>query len=951
MLSAAGPAIMGDMPAPVIVGRDAELDRLTSLVGLQGSAENRMHVLLAGDAGVGKTRLLRELASVAQGWQVFVGRCLDLGGEAYLPVAEIVDRIVEDLPDVVERVADVHPALLRLGSVGRALGREDSTGVATIRGNLFAAVHGLLDAVAEKAPVLVVVEDAHWADQSTLDLLTFLFTRPFRGPVALVTSYRSDDLHRRHPLRKRVAEWTRLGSVDRVTLEPLRPEAVRRLVADLDDALLDAEIDGIVGRADGNAFFVEELVASARCGCGLPDDLADLLLVRLDRLDDTTREVVRVASAAGRDVSEELLGAVAGLAPEPLDAAMREAVEMSILVPRPDGSFAFRHALLGEAVYDDLLPGERARLHQAYVAAQLGGAGGTAAALARHARLAGDRPVALAASIEAGDEAAASGAPDEAAMHYQQAISLSEDPEQRVGLVVKAGRAMIAAGRADRARRLAEEQRAALPSDAPGLWRADLIATEIEAGFAYVDGRDSLALSEQAIAELPPDAPALVRVRVLHARAQTLYIHRRYDEADRLAHEAFALAEQLDRPMLSAAVGVTLAAGWGRPAAEQVPKLVPALDRARAAGALHAELRGRLGLGFMYQSLGDLAAAADAFRETHELAMAKGVPWAPYAFDARIALISERFQRGDWDGALELTEAVGVPSALAPWLEAQRLRILQARGEEVGEAARRLRASWRVEVAAALESSAAEMISAGRRGDAPAVVEAYDAATPALDLGRFHFGRYRLAAIAVGQLAAVLPSLSGSERAAVIRDVDRMRDEAHAVGRPVSGWGPEGLAWEDRLDAEVLRAHWLADVSPPTQAELVDAWRTAEASYSRFGHVFELASVRATLAGILRATGDATASREVATQAREVAQALGAKPLLEELAPLPTAELTARELEILALVASGRSNGEIGKQLFISTKTVSVHVSNILGKLGASGRTEAAAIARRRGLV
>ena len=179
---------------------------------------------------------------------------------------------------------------------------------------------------------------------------------------------------------------------------------------------------------------------------------------------------------------------------------------------------------------------------------------------------------------------------------------------------------------------------------------------------------------------------------------------------------------------------------------------------------------------------------------------------------------------------------------------------------------------------------------------------------------------------------------------------------------PSGHWGPEGRAWMKRLDAETLRARWLAGIDAPPQDALVDTWRDAEQLFADFGHVHELAAVRATLAGILRATGDPAGAREVGDLAREAAHRLGAQPLLDELQArsarrrpaAPTARRTRsppREAEILALVAEGRSNGEIGKQLFISAKTVSVHVSNILGKLGAAGRTEAAAIARRRGLL
>ena len=173
--------------------------------------------------------------------------------------------------------------------------------------------------------------------------------------------------------------------------------------------------------------------------------------------------------------------------------------------------------------------------------------------------------------------------------------------------------------------------------------------------------------------------------------------------------------------------------------------------------------------------------------------------------------------------------------------------------------------------------------------------------------------------------------------------------------------GPEYRMWTARRTAEHLRWRWLAQIDPPSSDELVGAWRAAEEAAVAYGSVPEIAQTRVRLAGVLRATGDAAGAREAADLAREAAHAIGATPLLAELtaqgsSPAPAtatggASLTPRESEILALVAEGRSNGEIGKQLFISTKTVSVHVSNILAKLDAASRTEAAAVARRRGLI
>jgi predicted ATPase len=403
-----------------LIGRDAELEQLTAQLGIRTSGAGSGHVvramLVAGDAGVGKTRLLMALRdeALAADWQVVAGHCLDLADSSlpYLPFSEVLGRLMSDAPDVAARVLEQHPTLARLQPGRRIRSSETASGDQALdRGNVYDAFGDLLSAVASQAPLLLVVEDTHWADESTRDMLSFLFSRPVPG-VALVVSYRADDLHRRHPLRRQVAEWTRLRGVDRLQLEPLADDDVRRLVRALHPSTMsEAEYVSIVDRAEGNPFFIEELVGASWSG-QVPGDLADVLLVHLDRLDETTRRVVRLVSVAGRQVSHGLLSTVSDLDATELEAALRNAVEAHVLVASRGGTYAFRHALLGEAVYDDLLPGERVRLHADFVSALgEGRAVGTAAELAQHARRADDRPVAVHASIEAGEEALAVGGP------------------------------------------------------------------------------------------------------------------------------------------------------------------------------------------------------------------------------------------------------------------------------------------------------------------------------------------------------------------------------------------------------------------------------------------------------------------------------------------------------------------------------------------------------------
>ena len=981
-----------------LIGRDAELTEIASLLGVRSSADTDatnptepLHVVLSGDAGVGKTRLLVELRdlAVAEGWRVVAGHCLDFGDSAlpYLPFSEVLGRLEAELPEVVERVAHAHPALARLQPGRRVLVATEGSATASDRGegemvdraDLFTAMHTLLVEVAQVSPVLLVIEDCHWADQSTRDLLSFLFSRPFEAPVAIVASYRADDLHRRHPLRRQVAEWSRLRGVERLQLGPLGDDQVRLLIASLSPgAIKEKELAAIVRRAEGNAFFVEELVGAASApGSWVPDDLADVLLVRLDRLSDAARQVVRVASVAGRKVAHDLLVAASGLPPAELEDGLRQAVEMNLLVPG-DGTYTFRHALLGEAVYDDLLPGERVRLHQQYAEALREGMGrGTAAELARHARLAHDLDTALDASIRAGDEAMTVAGPDEAAHHYEQALELVADPARRTSvdvdvskLAVSAAEALTTSGQPTRAAALLAEQLLSLAPDAPSSWRARLLAARADTVMLTENVDVSpVELIEEAVGLLDEDMKGL-RAKVLATQARVFSGYGRYDEAQMAGLDALALAEKLDLHELASDVITTLSnlkkAG---PKEALRAALLEAIDRAVESGAIHAELRARYFLGRSYEDWAEWPEAELWFRSGMQAAEDAGIPYAPYGFECRWQLAWLKTVDGDWDEALRLADTTGehAPPIPAALVEGIALLVESGRGEPVGERARALRRFWELEGGVAINSAVAELVDASGDDDPAKVIAVYQDVVAVL--GRiwheWFSARIRLAAVTIGAIADALPRVPAGEWPAYAAEVERLHGEGHTVLQkytdPSGHWGPEGRAWVKRLDAETLRARWLTGIDAPPQEALVEVWREAEQLFLDFGHVPEVATVRAVLSGILRATGDTAGARELGDQAREVAHRLGAQPLLDRLRAQGTiatradgpasATLTAREAEIIALVAEGRSNGEIGKQLFISAKTVSVHVSNILGKLGASGRTEAAAIARRRGLL
>ncbi len=996
-----------------LVGRATELDRLVGLAGLPSGGPARAGpagaVLLAGDAGVGKTRLLAELRARADGagHRVLVGHCLDFGDGAlpYLPFSEAFGRLAAESPTLARSLVEATPAIARLMPARRVLPEQTSpertaperpTASTTADGGhpddaqidrpaLFAAVHAALELLGRGAPLLLVVEDVHWADQSSREMLSYLFSRRFDAPVTVVASYRSDDLHRRHPLRTAAAEWSRLPAVTRVDLDRLADEDVRELVRVLHPGPLpDRALRGIVSRAEGNAFFTEELVQAAEVGGDvLPGGLADLLLVRLDRLDDDARLVVRAAAVSGRRVPHLLLERVVDTQVGSLDGALRAAVERNVLVPMGGDGYAFRHALLAEAVYDDLLPGERVRLHAAYARAlQQGGVGGTAAELAKHARAANDLVTAARAGVAAGDEAMAVAGPDEAARHYELALELATDAGiddlDVVELTVKACEAALAAGQTYRALALARDQlHAVAPAVSP---QARLRLLRVQATIALVadSSNDALDVTGEALELVGahPDDYARAEILAMHARA--LAELRRHDEAATFATEAIDLADRLGRDGVAADARTTLARlrERGGETGETRAVLADTIAQARAAGDLAAELRSMFNLATVQYEAGEVAAAREAYARTERRAREQWRPWAPYGLESRVFGIQAAYLVGDWDGAAALADLrdESPPELAETLVTASGLLVRAGRGDPTAlDVLPSLAATAQRDGMAAIFTGSAAIDLHGDRGDLPAAVAAHDDTVGTI--GRLWANpdfqaRIRLAALLLGQVAAAVPDTGTDDRAALVELGQDLIDTARRVVRTrtesVFEEGPEGRAWLARAEAEHARLRWLAGADPPPLDELAAAWEAAVATFRTLGHPFETARSQARLASVQRAAGQVAAAKAAVTAAGAEARRLGAEPLLRELRALsgPGAgrgaagdgsrrdePLTARELEVLTLVAQGRSNREVAGQLFISAKTVSVHVSNILAKLGVSGRTEAAAVARRRGLL
>ena len=465
------------------VGRTAELSELRAAVG-EAVAGRPSLAFVAGESGVGKTRLLAELNQAARqdGVRVIGGDCVELG-EGELPYAPIVGALRP-----LARAGD--PAFAALSDASRGalaqilpgLGAsERSDDESTAQARLFDGLLELLELLAGDHGLMVTIEDLHWADRSTRAFLVYLASSLCRERVLVVTTYRPDELHRRHPLRPLLAELERDARARRVELRPLTRSELAEQLGDILGAVPGEDLlTRLFARSEGNPLFAEELLAAGTDGRGsLPPTLRDALMLRIERLSPDAQETLRLL-AAGRRLDHEILAEASGIDPRALRDALREAVAAQLVVADEESRYAFRHALLREVVVDDLLPGERAEMHLALARAlerraeALPGHGGAhlAAGVAYHYYAAGDQPAALATSVRAAQAAEAVHANGEAAALYSRALKLwdrvadAEAPDRarprgaaarrglddRARARARAGRD-LPAGRAGRARR------------------------------------------------------------------------------------------------------------------------------------------------------------------------------------------------------------------------------------------------------------------------------------------------------------------------------------------------------------------------------------------------------------------------------------------------------------------------------------------------------------------
>ncbi|MFG1708365.1 ATP-binding protein [Nonomuraea sp. M3C6] len=945
----------GRSVSPVFVGREEELAALSESFD-QARKGVATAVLLGGEAGVGKTRLVQRFAEhcAAGGAQVLYGGCVELSTEglAYAPFTAALRQIVREqgpaavaalLPEGAERdLARLLPEFGEPNGDG-----ETDTG----RARLFEQFLTLLERLADSRPTILVIEDLHWADRSSRDLIAFLSRNLHAPQVLIIMTYRSDDLHRQHPLRPVLAELGRVHGVHRLDLPRLsRDEVAQQMTGILGEVPEYGKVQKVYERSEGIPLFVEAMLEGGE-DCTFPESMQDLILNSVERLPEETQRVLRVSAAGGIRVSHALLAAVSGLSDVELETALRPAIAGNVLQIADNRAYVFRHALIREAVHDELLPGEHQRLHARFAEEisknrRLVPPGRAAVELAHHWYGARDDHWALISAWEAAQKSFKAFAYTEAIPLLERVLLLWDRVPHAAELIgadhtavlERASEAANAVGDVDKGVRFV---RAAL-SELDETQEPERVAQLIVRRASFKKSKGQLGAMDDlrhALRLVPEDS--LDRAEVVTPLSRDLMMRGEIAEASELIAEGLRLVREHGDRCLESDLLMNLALGHSLNGEGE--STIEVNRQALEIGL--EEDSGRLitrAIGNNIDALIDMGREEEALRAAEdgwEIAKKYGRLRGSGLFiknnwaEALEAL-------GRWDEAIEIVEgALGHGPVLRTRYALLRLRadIAVARGEvqlvegilsEIGvfkgrpeefvqdiTSNARLQIGWhllRGEPGAAL--GVAERVLSQPRQSSKAM------------LG------WRLLAL----LRAVCDAAEATEpeRAAAVRR------HAAEVAAELSVIGPV---------VEAYRLSYLGDFD------------AAAAGWERLKRPHNQARALLRAAGVAARGGDREGAAARLKVALPLAKALCATPLIEEIEALsrrvggvqqePSELLTPRELEVLRLVTQGRTNRDIAAELFISAKTVSVHVSNILAKLSVPTRGEAAAAAHRLSLL
>ncbi|WP_370326412.1 LuxR C-terminal-related transcriptional regulator [Euzebya sp.] len=954
-----------------LAGRGTELAVLARLADAARRDGDLRVAVVSGEAGMGKTALIEAFcATVADQATVLRGECLDLGSARlpYAPVVQALRPILRAPAEAGLRLDD--PARSTLSRLVPELGRHDEPGrgpevpagiqdLEVGHTQLYEHLLGVVEGVARAAGLAVwCVEDIHFSEPATRDLIQFMVGNLAAVPVLLVLTVRTDEVGRRHPVRPLLAALDRSPRATSVALGPLGPVPMTELIR---PALADCsqrQVDEVLDRAAGNPLFALELAAG---GTHLPSQLSDLLLDRVERCDPATQQVLRVMAAAGEHVPHEVLAAVTGLASEALTTALREAVDSRLVVVTADGTYRFRHALMQEATEDALLPGEAVELHAALaeVLTADGGPGGPhAARLARHYRAAHRPELEIQAAYVAGRRALDVVAYADAQAHFERVAALWADVadaaertgDDLAGVLKHAAICAISGYDLRRGIALANQALAHLDAEAEPE-RAGLIHMWVGHG-SKADWTAAEAAYRLAV-ETVPDADTPARARVEAAFATALELEDHVEEAEARALRAIEVARRAGSPRDEAYAMITLASIRSRTGSPEADELfASARALAEDIGRIDYLLRCDINLSDHHTVHGRFAEAVAvaergiALARTHGLERTYGSVLRSNALEALVPLgrLAEAHELAAENAVTAPDGITGAHALMTLGAVEVRLGLVEEAADSALAAERHLGRTSQPQFRSMLDRLSCEVAMATGAHD-----RALSLSLAALAHLSTRTGLARHdAGIAVQGAEAVRAGAGGPDELAVLGDA-------------VAAAARRGESAPHAADRRQLAA-LLAEVAGA--ADAVDRWDAAATGFAELSMPVERSRCLLGAAELRLRDGDrAGAQRDwkralrLATDAEarrlvHAAEALGRRGGF--LAGDDVADgygLTAREHEVLRLVAEGLSNAEIGERLFIAAKTASVHVSNILAKMGVPSRQHAAALAHRSGIL
>jgi class 3 adenylate cyclase len=855
----------GSPPAPApIVGRAAELAAISAAYAGMRAGQSQV-LLITGEAGIGKTRLVEELAgqvrSAADGTRMRVGASAPMAGAALA----------------------YGPFVAALGNeAGWLLADDGEANMLTARHRLFVRVLDLLAGLAARSPLVLVLEDLHWADESSRELLTFLAVRLRPERVMVVGTLREEELT--DAVRRWLAELEHRPGVTRLRLGRMPDTEIAELVAGaMPDGPSPDHMAAVVAAADGNPLFAKEL-ASADPG-GSPASITDAVLAKASALTPQARAVIDQLSVADGGLSHGLLAATIRLPEARLLAAARAGVTSGLLAPTGDG-YSFTHALIRQAIYSQLLPSKRRLLHRRLAEALADRPGSDPGLLARHWQLADVPDRAAVAALLAARRAVSVRAYPEAKKNYALAIELADGrPEAEPGLLEEAARAASLAGDPEQAAAWAAD--ALARSDAAGpVDRARRLERLGRYRWEMGDPRTAIDATEQAMFLLETEPPSQLQARVLAALATRRVFLGEADAALPLVERAMTVAQQTGADAVHAHGLATLGiieAEYGDLEAG-LDDLQASFTLACRAGSVEDTIRAAANRVYLLYCAGRFAEAVEVARAGRNAAAALGAPptmTAGIGNNAVGALIAS----GRWAEADRLLAELMVesPTNFARYLQLYQLELAVGRGET--ERATNLAATLRKSpedprLFGPLHICLAEQALAAR-DLAAAAAEVIDGLTALSDAGMAEEEIRLLAAGA--RLAADLALRPASARprdipdgwdrlAATLAGKARLIVAEHGAGRPyLAAFGAQVANEETRRLGRDTDAMW---------RDVAEAWQAAGWPYwEAYARLREAAAA-------LEAGRHEHAARALAA-CRGLAAELGATSLLTQAARLP----------------------------------------------------------------